>query len=159
MTTLDTWALLNLINEAAIDQIADPRERRAKRATWDRLAALRRAECEGEMPRPRCCALGTRFLCGHREIDFTTFPETAKNGGRPAWKLYLSAGFLRSEPRENVPVSFCPFCGVRLPDFRKKAEPPPHLAVGGNDHYCGGCGKRWDTCFCSLPESAWEVEP
>lgn len=158
MTTLDTWALLKTIDEAAIDEIANRRERAAKRATWERLVSLRRAECEREMPHARCCDLGARFLCGHREIDFTTSPETPKNGGRPVWELYLPSGPFRSEPRENVAISFCPFCGVRLPGFRKKAEPPPHVAVE-NDHSCGGCGEPWDSCFCSLPESAWEVEP
>jgi hypothetical protein len=44
--------------------------------------------------------------------------------------------------------------------MKKKAKPPEHIVVEGDGH-CGGCGERYGHfghCFCSLPESAWEID-
>ncbi len=55
-------------------------------------------------------------------------------------------------------VSFCPFCGARVPGVRRRAELPPRVMVivdGG--YYCDTCGERLDACDCPSPETMWEA--
>ncbi len=133
----------------------------------DKLRRLRSSEIQGELAHPRCC-VSARYLWPYREINYRT--EEVLHDGRPVWMMVFRDGWSERGSGGGVPsvkdgvarsliIRFCPFCGDKLPDFRKKEKPPEHIIVE-NDGHCGGCGERYGygNCFCSLPESAWEID-
>lgn len=63
--------------------------------------------------------------------------------------------------KERWPVyypEFCPFCGQKLPEIRKRAN-PPDAVWNGDDDYCDTCGERNMGCTCHHPTVLWEVVP
>ena len=124
----------------------------------EELRRLRDQEIQSELAHPPCCILAHTYIWPYREIDFRT--ENVLLGGRPLWKLTFRDGWGdRDSIARQLVIKFCPFCGGELPNLRKKAKPPEHIIVE-NDGHCGGCGERYGygNCFCSLPESAWEID-
>ncbi len=74
----------------------------------------------------------------------------------PAWFASSDHVYLGSTSHQ---VSFCPFCGVRLPGFRLKSVPPsPVLVPDAGLNYCDTCGERGMACRCCAPESLWEAD-
>lgn len=128
-----------------------------KRKT-EELRDLRNQEIEAELPHPQCCDSAKKYIYPYREIDHR---EEVLNDGRPVWKNSFPVQWGSSEGcRDFVVMHFCPFCGTKLPGLRKKKDPPPHLIIE-KDYHCGRCGQRFGRmgyCFCSLPESAWEID-
>jgi hypothetical protein len=124
----------------------------------DELRKLRRQEIQDEFCHPSCCDLAKKYLFPYREINHRT--EEVLRGGKPVWKSTFRDGWNDGDGiARSLTITFCPFCGVLLPNFRKKEKPPEHIIVE-NDGHCDGCGERYGygNCFCSLPESAWEIE-
>lgn len=128
-------------------------------AHTDELQELRNQEIQSELAHPQCCDLARTYIFPYREFDGYT--ENVLHGGRPVWKSVFQDGWSeRDGLRRLLAMSYCPFCGQKFPALRKKVEPPPHIMDEGDGH-CGECGKRYGRfghCFCSLPESAWEIE-
>lgn len=107
-----------------------------------------------ETPRPLCCERGTRFL--RATISYYAEPPEV-----PYWP----GGFLPARPdpfdssgTQWEPIEFCPFCGTRLPSFRKKETPPPYVCVT-DGYYCETCGERGHACYCAPPVATWEISP
>lgn len=58
----------------------------------------------------------------------------------------------------NTAISFCPFCGQRLPEV-EKIENPPQPIWTPDDGYCGTCHERNGLgCRCNPPECAWKIK-
>lgn len=56
-------------------------------------------------------------------------------------------------------VHFCPVCGTKLPEIRRKAVPPSPLFVPDKSEcYCDTCEER-PPCSCYPPHAAYEVAP
>lgn len=141
----DTW-----------EQLRDAiKEDRTEDGTVEALYDKRRQEVEAELPHPQCCDLAKKLLFPYRDIDHRT--EVVRNNGVPIWKSSFSTRWHSEGYRETHAIHFCPFCGTKLPSFRKKKNPPQHPCIEG-DYHCGSCHERWDGCFCSYPESAFEVK-
>jgi len=133
-------------------------EEEEESAYADDLRRLRRIEIQGELAHPPCCDLAKKYVWPYREINYHT--EDVLHGGRPVWKATFRDGWNDSDGvARSLTITFCPFCGTMLPNLRKKEKPPEHIIVE-NDGHCGGCGERYGygNCFCSLPESAWEID-
>ena len=132
----------------------DPHEDKHKTQA---LRQLRNQEIEAKLPHPQCCDLAKKHIFPYRQIDMRT--ETVLNDGIPAWKSSFATTWNGSDlSRAFLTLHFCPFCGTKLPGFHKKANPPKHIVQDG-DFRCKGCGERYGMgyCFCSHPESAWEI--
>lgn len=113
---------------------------------WSFLHARRRDERDAEVPVPFCCPV----VAGTRAAYPLSDPAYGKS---PVW---MSTYSVRGQTN-YCEVRYCPHCGKRLPDFVLKKDPPPHLWQDQNG-YCGNCGERNHACYCSHPESAWEVK-
>jgi len=64
----------------------------------------------------------------------------------------------KAHEKTCIPVKFCPFCGKKLPEVRKKDSPPEPIhtdADGG--YYCGTCDERNMSCGCLPMEALFEV--
>ncbi len=138
-------------------QLRDARKRdeHEDKLKTQELRSARDREKASELPHPVCCELAHRLIFPYRRIDIHT--ETVLNGGVPIWRMGFNTTW-EGGMREVHEIHFCPFCGKKLPKFRKKVTPPKHIAVEG-DFRCQGCGERYGGyCFCSHPESAYEIE-
>jgi hypothetical protein len=73
---------------------------------------------------------------------------------KPAWAVFgvdsPNAG------ASLTPCSYCPFCGQRLPEIQRRADPPAKVCVPDGEGYCLTCGKRLRECRCAWPEEQWE---
>jgi len=54
-------------------------------------------------------------------------------------------------------ISFCPFCGTKLPEVERMEEPPQPL-WDGDDDYCGTCDERNMCCECNPPWAAYRIK-
>jgi len=115
----------------------------------DRLIHERNREKNQELPHPTCCTRGGRYI----------FCVLQNSDEPPRWEHKFRSTF---DPKQSgdefLEIEFCPFCGTKLPELRKKAEPPPHVFDLEDEYQCSGCGGR-HLCICSYPESAWEIVP
>jgi len=123
----------------------------------DELRRLRREEIQDELAHPQCCDLAKKYIWPQREVNFRS--ETMLHDGRPVWKSIFRDGLEGDGISRSLVIVFCPFCGTKFPNFRKKEKPPEHIIIEDGSR-CGGCGERYGygNCFCSLPESAWEID-
>ncbi len=143
-------------------QLRDARKRdhHEEKHKTQALRQLRNEQIEAELPHPQCCDLAKKHIFPYRLIDMKT--ETILNDGVPVWKNAFNTGWDGGEyHRVGLQIHFCPFCGVRLPALRKRANPPPHIIIEDDGH-CGRCKERYGMvgyCFCSHPESAFEIVP
>jgi hypothetical protein len=146
----DLWTRLE---QARAD---DPHEHKAE---TEGIRQARRSEVEAEMPHPQCCDLAKEFISAYRDIDI--LKEVVLNDGVPVWKSVFNKGWDGMD-RRALQIHFCPFCGVKLPAFQRKANPPPYIVIeDGRSNHCGRCGERYGHgyCWCSYPESAFEPVP
>lgn len=123
---------------------------------WNRrleiLIEARDAEREAELPHATCCE-GAKLIYAR-----LPYPKEDGTQSPPHWELRFKKDYPnRHSPEECKEVHFCPFCGTRLPGFRPKANPPPHIYDVDDEYWCNGCEDS-HTCICSAPVSAWEVE-
>jgi len=142
-------------------QLRDARKRdhHEEKIKTQALRQLRNEEIEAELPRPQCCDLAKKHIFPYRVIDMRT--EDVLNGGVPVWQSSFNSTWAGGDlSRVLLQITFCPFCGLKLPALRKKAKPPPHICQDG-DFRCKGCGERFGMgyCWCSRAESAFEVVP
>src|SRR5271166_5039410 len=89
----------------------------------DDLRHLRHDEIQDELAHPQCCDLAKKYLFPYREINYRT--EEVLHDGRPVWKSTFRDGWNDNDGiARSLVITFCPFCGVKLPGFRKKEKPP-----------------------------------
>lgn len=112
---------------------------------WEQRCAQRQAE----LPRPACCEIGRRCVSASNSFE---------PGMAPIWQIMTWQYGARDWSRP-AQVHFCPGCGERLPQLRKKSTPPPHLMSTTDGDYCNECGERGQSCPCSFPVAAWEITP
>lgn len=56
-------------------------------------------------------------------------------------------------------ASFCPFCGQKLPEIKRREKPiSPICKVTDGGYYCDTCGERLHACKCYPCEFAWEID-
>lgn len=146
----DLWAQL---------QEARERDKHEEKHKTQALRQLRNEEREAELAHPQCCDLAKKHIFPYREIDMRN--EKVLNGGVPSWKNGFPSTWSSEEGlRVFLTLLFCPFCGTKLPGFRKKKKPPEHIIIE-EDFRCGRCEERFGRfgyCFCSHPESAYEPD-
>lgn len=98
------------------------------------------------LPRPKCCKkAGELNYMGEPRIYFWVSAEDENDRG---WRML---GY----------ISFCPWCGVKLPEMVKTGVPPkpwePDLVcrIVDGGYYCDTCHERLDNCTCRLPGCLW----
>jgi len=149
----DTWQKIT----AAIRELKDTSDydREAElEDVKDSLLEERNREIEEATPRPQCCEIGKTYQAVFPALPVAAVPDPDLT---PMW--FTLAGGMRT----RVPVAFCPFCGAKLPGFRKKADPPPHLRrvefpEDRDETHCHTCGRGWCCCYCDPPWNAWEID-
>jgi len=128
-------------------------------ALWEQ----RSKEIEAALPRPCCCKelSDTRAVYLRRHPQADTRPESPEKWERykPEWRMSFSyhIALLWRDQGVSARALFCPFCGTRLPEVRRKADPPQPLCVIEDGGYrCSTCGEARD-CICYPPEAAYEI--
>jgi hypothetical protein len=147
--TADLWTQLHE---------ARKRDHHEEKHKTQALRQLRNQEIEAELSHPQCCELAKMHIYPYRDIDVRR--DAVLNGGVPQWKNTFPTGWQSGDfHRVFLTMRFCPFCGTKLPGFRKKKNPPKHLIIEDGGH-CGRCKERYGMgyCFCSHPESAYEPD-
>lgn len=109
---------------------------------FEELSAHRREEMAAEMPVPFCCPKASGMRVALSASHFQGWQASFRGNDRCV---------------QYAEVHYCPFCGDSLPGLVRKANPPAHIMVTEDDNYCETCKERLDSCFCSAPQSAWEV--
>jgi hypothetical protein len=112
-----------------------------------------------------CCEQGGKFiglrhewLC--REYDSSEDFLQKMRETPPLWTMHVKTFVTRREHADqgSAHVSFCPFCGTKVPGVRLRKNPPKKICVildGG--YYCATCEERLDSCDCALPARMWEA--
>jgi hypothetical protein len=119
---------------------------------YEQLRVLKKArnvEREAELPHPKCCESARHI-----------YASLGDSQGVPHWTMQVSKFFPDPGPQDyclEAEVTFCPFCGWKLPRLKLKETPPPHVYDRDNLDTCEECEQRRD-CICSSPESMWEVD-
>ena len=100
-------------------------------------------------PRPTCCD----EINAVREWDsdgpsvrLRLFRGSYEEPHQPRWALRGS----------GMDVSFCPFCGTKLPEV-ERMENPPQPIWDGDDYYCGTCNERNMCCECNPPWAGYRI--
>ncbi len=118
------------------------------------LMNLRNAERAAEVPHPQCCDTAKKYLFAYQGLDWNT--ESVRNDEKPSWRSSFSSSYLEAPSTSDfLLLTFCPFCGTRLPDMQRRKNPPPVIQAYTNFDCCATC-KESIYCFCSYPEAAWE---
>lgn len=119
-------------------------------AAWD----VHRQLVEALIPHPTCCEDAKHLFAWCYTND------EGEVVGTPVWKQNFHQTFPLSRQPDTVfkAIHFCPFCGVKLPELRRKAEPPPKVCET-DGYYCFVCEERADCCYCCPEIGAWEVVP
>jgi len=107
---------------------------------------------------PNCCerakterAVYLRVKDGYygQNVNRDTPVEWVTSG----WSMKLLDGQYQSE----IPASFCPFCGKKLPEIVKRKDPPEKvITVTDGGYYCATCKERLNACQCERIEALWE---
>jgi len=53
----------------------------------------------------------------------------------------------------SIEVTYCPYCGQKLPELQDVDPPGPVVAVSDGGYYCDTCSERLDSCWCYPLES------
>jgi hypothetical protein len=65
---------------------------------------------------------------------------------------------IKAYEKTCVPVKFCPFCGKKVPEVRRKENPPaPVHSDADGGYYCGTCDERNMSCGCLPMTALFEV--
>lgn len=118
------------------------------------------------IPQPVCCfdAKNNRSIFWKLNDEYQGAPGTgfwhillAPNYLGNAYKV-LSNDFRSGWDKYDTvyKVAFCPFCGEKLPEVRKKEVLPTPMHKR-DDGYCGTCKERSDSCMCLPKEAAYEA--
>lgn len=65
-----------------------------------------------------------------------------------SWSTKLGTGATK--------VLFCPHCGKRLPEIKRRKTDKPICVVIDGGYYCSTCRERLTECECYPPEYAWD---
>ena len=113
-----------------------------------------------------CCVQGGKFVGlrheGHLFCEEYQSPEDFLQKMRatpPRWTMDVHTFVDRHERSDQdiVRITYCPFCGTKVPGVRLRRNPPEKICVildGG--YYCATCEERLDSCDCDLPKQLWE---
>lgn len=111
--------------------------------------------------KPPCCDKAKQFIRAAYE------DPGRDDGDVDAYMMYVTRTppVWRISARQNgdsgynrfAQVSFCPFCGVRLPELRlRKTVLQTICVVVDGGYYCQTCEKRLIGCRCADPARLWE---
>lgn len=125
---------------------------------------------------PGCCEESINALRPYCRLNMGNYLNSMRqltpDDGTPEWNIpHLNHNFM--DPfidheivdgmdigynKTFIAVKYCPYCGKRLPGFRKKANPPEPMFRDG-DRHCLTCEQRvgWG-CNCWPFEAAYEVD-
>lgn len=145
-----------------IQRIAEMRKRQWEKNWTDEdehelceLVGERYQQQLAEIPAPTCCAAMMEFPCVYMHLPWDDATDTY-GLENPEWRTQKLERV--HNPWEAPPAKFCPYCGKRLPVFKKrdpKDIPKPLMAHG--PHYCKTCGERNQECTCHPHETIYEL--
>lgn len=96
------------------------------------------------LPRPTCCkAAGATQSYREAKLYFWVSPDKDEPGH--GWSLWEITGF----------VSFCPWCGVKLPEMKQGPVTGKVVVITDGGYYCDTCRERLDNCECHAPAEFW----
>lgn len=105
-------------------------------------------------PRPVCCERINHMERYHEKppVILNTTRRNPETGDY--FSLIDPHWILRKSGDE---ISFCPFCGAKLPEVERMENPPQPL-WDGDDDYCGTCDERNHGCECNPPWTAYRIK-
>ena len=108
----------------------------------ERLDKLRKARKLEYAINPKCCTGGLTLIDAMVRVEASLehVNET------PEW--YFA----------GRPIHYCPYCGDKLPGFRKREDPPEPMQAPRMMGYCKTCSERIWTCVCYPPIAKYETD-
>lgn len=101
--------------------------------------------------RPKCCRSAEIGVVSYpgASVTFALSATMWEKDVEPNWRIDGTA----------IKVSFCPFCGTKLPGFEKKTRPPKMICKPASDgDYCETCYQRAGYCRCYPREAAFTLK-
>lgn len=111
---------------------------------------------------PKCCAAIQESKAVRLYHDDYELVEDGDKLSPPKWMIEGlqkdSRGHYDRSFRTVCEAFFCPFCGTKLPEVQKKAEPPKDkvCVITDGGYYCDTCSKRGNECDCLPQVALWE---
>ena len=112
---------------------------------------------------PQCCNYAKNYITLiYHKRDYTDKSYFLNN--KPIWIVrgckQLKNNYAVTNSAKNI--NFCPSCGLKLPEIKKKrksllAKLKLMNTIDGG-YYCNSCDERLIACQCSSPLEIWELE-
>lgn len=109
---------------------------------------------------PECCNQGSAYIfAAYDQInDYDDLEELRTT--KPKWYIAVRSKFEYGHKlayMKNTPVSVCPWCAKKLPDFKLNLNAPEKIMKSDNGYYCETCGERAMECRCPHPIVLWDI--